>query len=286
MIKIVTDSANILPDSMLKEYDITLLKDSVAEHAKDEWKEFPNDKEKVAEIVKKLEDKIEFKTAAVSPGRFKEAFDQLTKNGDSVIYVSLTARAGKDHDIAVSVKNELPGRDITVIDSDGGLGLESLVTLSLARAIKDGKSKDEAISSALETRKNSKCLVAIPDISYLYRTGRMPQAKNMTQAVLKLVALVGFLHAQNEVFSFVSRERNMISANSRIVSYIEEDLKKNGKQKVRCILGDLLNEEAAANLKEQIQKAGWCEELIGAEEFPEEAVIVGPRSWILGYELI
>jgi len=286
MMNILVDSGTDLPDSIIKEYNISVIKNGIAENTKGTWKEFPNDKNMLEEIVEKSKKGVEFKTSATSLGRLKQIFDELTIDGESVVYISITSRGSKVHDIAVSAKNELQGRDITIIDSGGAFSLHSIITLSLARAIRSGKSKKEAIDSALKTKENSKCIIGIPDISYLYKTGRLPQGKDMSKSVLKLIVIVGFLHEEDKVFSLIGRERNIKTANRMIVSFIEKDLKTNKKGKVRCIVGSNLNKDAVIDLENKIKKGGWCEELILAEEHPEASVIVGPNSWMIGYELL
>ena len=281
MIKIVTDTGVDLPDYLVNKYNIKVLRNWVI-RSKDGEEEVPNEKKYLKSVLDEMRKGVNYKTAAISIGEIVKIFDELSKGGDSIIYISLSSKKSRVYDNAVVAKNELKDRDITVIDSKGGIGMQSLIALNAAKAVKEGKSKKEILEIIADTISNSGTLMNLADISFFVRTGRLTIGKELTKSKLKFVVVIGFIKSDGEIYP-VGRYRTYKLANSSSVKFVENELRKRNRSKVECIISGLENERAVADLSSKLKDKDWCEEVIIGEFYPEHAAILGPEGWTLGY---
>ena len=115
MIKIVTDSVAELPE-IIDKYDITVLPLYV--NIMDQ--SFIDGVEINAQTVCQYIDKGHYpQTSQIPPHHFYTVFDSLTRNGDEVIAITMSSQLSGTFRAALTAKEQLPDRKITVLDSMG-----------------------------------------------------------------------------------------------------------------------------------------------------------------------
>ena len=285
VIKIITDAGFDLPDELIKKYNIYVLGNWIIKKTDKGDVEIPDEKRYLEEVLQSIRNGEEIKTAAISIGRFKEVFEDLTNDSSSLIYISFSSKKTRIYYNALAAKKELPDRDIRVIDSMGGVGMQSFVVLSAAKAAKEGKGMNEVLRIISDRIKNSGTLISIPNVSFFARMGRLPKGKTLKSSALKLITLIGFVRSDGEL-AILGRYRTYKLVNSTMIKFIEDELKKRNKNKANCIISSLGNEKVVAELKEELNKKDWCNEIMNGELYPEHAVFLGLNTWTLGYEFI
>lgn len=285
MIKIITDAGFDLPDELIKKYNIHVLGNWVIKKTDEGDVEIPDEKKYLDETLQSIKNGEEIKTAAISIGHFKEVFEDLTNDGSSLIYISFSSKKTRIYYNALAAKKELPDRDIRVIDSMGGVGMQSFVVLSAAKVVKEGKEVKEVLRIISDKIKNAGVLISIPNISFFARMGRLPKGKDLKSSALKLITLIGFVRSDGELV-ILGRYRTYKLVNAAMIKFIENELKKRNKNEANCIVSSLGNEKTIAELKEELNKKEWCNRIMNGEIYPEHAVFLGLNACTLGYEFI
>ncbi len=131
------------------------------------------------------------KTAACSPGDFQSAFQiALDAGAESVVCITVGGKLSATNKSAVIARDQMPGRDIRVIDSDTasyGFGLLAIMASEMSGA---GASADE-IEAMVEARKHdSHLFVVLETLEYLKRGGRISAAQAAIGGILSVKPII------------------------------------------------------------------------------------------------
>jgi DegV family protein with EDD domain len=285
MIKVATDAGIDLPDELINEYDIYIIKNWIIRRTSKGEEEIPDDRKYLQEVLQLIKEGEDLRTAAASIGYFKEVFKKLTEDGSSVIYISFSSKKTRLYYNAIAAKEELRGRRIEVVDSKGGVGMQSFIVLNAAKAAREGRKIEEVLEIVQNKIKDTGVLIVVPDISFFARMGRLPEGKAPKSPALRLMTVIGFTRGDGELY-ILGRYRTYKQVNSYLVKFIEEELKKRGRSKVNLIVSTADNYEAVEMLKEEVSKREWCNEVIEGKFYPEHVVFLGPGAYSLGYEFV
>lgn len=183
-IKIVTDSTADLTPALINEWGITVIPlkvlfgDKVYQEGIDlTTKEFY---EKLATATKLPS------TSQPSPGEFENLYRELTEDGSSVISIHISASMSGTIQSAMIARNNLPDRDITVIDSRVVSMALGLVVLAAARAVREGKSKEEVIARIHNVMEKVTTYFVVDSLENLQKGGRIGKAAALVGTVLNI----------------------------------------------------------------------------------------------------
>lgn len=158
------------------------------------------------------------KTAASSPGVFKEAFEACFAAGaDAIVCVTVGAALSGTNKSATIAAEALPERDIHVVDSRNasmGQGILAILATELAA---EGVPAD-AIARTLEIRAGDvETVVVLDTLEYLRKGGRIsgPQA-----AIGTLLSVKPIIAVKDGAVTTVDRVRTRSKARARAVEYI------------------------------------------------------------------
>jgi DegV family protein with EDD domain len=127
------------------------------------------------------------KTGAVSVNDFVEFFKQIS--GD-LIYVGISSNLSGTIQNAMIASEQLPNRNIRVIDSlnlSTGIGLQVLIGAEMRDA---GKSLDEITEAVESTRTKAYSTFKIDTLDYLYKGGRCSALANIFGTILKIRPII------------------------------------------------------------------------------------------------
>jgi len=155
------------------------------------------------------------KTAAASPGDFREAFERRFAEGaDEIVCVNVGAKVSATLQSALIAAEMLPSRKIEVVDSESasmGVGLLALVAAELAAAGADAA----GIAATLRRRvADIEIYVAIDTLEYLRKGGRMSGAR---AAVGTLLSVKPIITMRDGLVEQAERVRTMAKARQRII---------------------------------------------------------------------
>ena len=277
-IGIVTGSVAGIPPSLIKEYGIRVIPFPII-LGRDAYRDGIDIQPK--EFLEKVKKAKEFpKTASLPIGELSEAYKAFAKEGKAVFSIHISSGLSiATYDSVQKAKEMVPEAEVEIFDSEQIIGGIQLIVLETARALREGKSKEEVLKIAKEVRKNTNLLRALPDLEYLYRGGRIGKAKVLMGSLMKVIPII----AVKNVVTPIGKGRSPAQANEKMVDTIDADLKKRGLKGLKCIIEHINNEKAARELKALVEVKFRPEEITLRETGCCGIVHTGPQSWGIAY---
>ena len=160
------------------------------------------------------------RTAAPSPGEFRQAFEASFAEGAEAIVcpvvgstISATAQS------ATLAVRDLPGREIHVIDTAStsmATGLPAILAAEMAAA---GASGAEVAAGVRRRLPDIDLYVAVDTLDYLHKNGRLSAASAAIGTVLSIKPIVT---VRDGVITLAARMRTRTKARERVVELITE----------------------------------------------------------------
>lgn len=238
-IAIISDTDTSLPVRSLEEFDIRQV--SITIHFGEETLKACSDitDEQLVERVKK--EGVLPTTAAPSPGDFSIAYqDAFDKGADEIICLTVSADISATYQAAVSAKDLLPGKEITVFDTKSISMGQGFMVLKAAELAQAGKSKDEILAAVEDVRDRSHLYAALDTLKFMAMSGRVG---HLTAEMANILNIKPILTIKDGKLDLLEKVRTRKKAWSRILELTEESL-GDGEIESIFILHVAANEEA------------------------------------------
>ena len=221
MVRIMADFAADIPKDFIEEHNLAVLPfyinvgdDSILADAN-------YTPEKFYELIKST-DEIP-KTSQPAPEVVENMFRELSKDGEPVIYVSISANASGVFNTASIIANNLKeeGKDITIIDSRSfsmGIGKPVIEAVLMAEA---GAGKDEIVNFLTETYERDRVYFVVDDLTFLKKGGRI---KATTAVIGELLDIKPILYSNDGLVEVYGKVRGLKKAISKIVDEVVEKM--------------------------------------------------------------
>ncbi|HTZ55325.1 MAG TPA: DegV family protein [Candidatus Acidoferrum sp.] len=188
------------------------------------------------------------RTEPATPEQFREMFAKITGAGNEAVMITLSGQISKSFELASTVAKEF-GSKVAVVDSRGASGMETLLAYYGLEQAKAGASAAD-IAKKIDPRALKYAIYfAVPDVSMLARSGRLPKAVAALGSMLN-VSLVLKMNEQGAIgpagqsFSFDKTCEIMVDA---VVRTIERS------PSVRVAIGHIQAAEGAEKLRKQLE---------------------------------
>ncbi len=217
-VKVVTDSAADLPPDVVQELDIAVVPLNVlfGEANYRDGVEIDAD-----HFYSMLTTNETFPTtSAPAVGDFREVYERLLGETDSIVSVHIPAKLSGTINAALSAREtiEKPER-IEIVDSQSvSLGL-GIIAIAAARAAKAGASLEEVVRVASEAVPKMNIFFALETLEYLRRGGRIGRAQAFLGSLLSVRPVLA-VH-DGEIHP-IARERTRARAVERVVELVSE----------------------------------------------------------------
>ncbi len=246
-VKIVTDSAQDFEPKFLEDMGITVVPLNVHfgdESFKDGYelrgKMFYEKLESLAGIAR---------TSQPSPWQFEQVFDNLTRDGSSVVAITLSSALSGTFQSATIAREALPDRQIAVIDSKCASGMYGMMAILAREMSVAGKSLDEIVAAVNRMRDAAVTLFCVDTLDYLVRNGRIGRAQHFIGTLLNMKPILAV--DKEGYVTAVERVRGKGKVIPRMLELAVERL-GDGKAIYLCI-SDANAPDEGARLKEQAQ---------------------------------
>jgi DegV family protein with EDD domain len=182
-VRVVTDSAASVPDSLAQQLDVSV----VPLHLTGDGGSEP-DRPTVGA------GEVGGSTAAPSPGEWIEAF---TADGteDGVVAVTVASSMSATHLAAESAARSTGGR-VLVVDSGTAAAGEALVVVAAARRAAEGATLEEVAHHAAVVADGVRLVATLSSLEHLARSGRVPRVAADAGRVLRVNPVFEFRHGQ------------------------------------------------------------------------------------------
>ncbi len=188
-VKIVTDSACDLPQSLVDELDIAIV--SLTVRFGDE--EFVDrvDLTPSQFWTRCSSSAILPETAAPSPGAFGAAFQAaLDGQYDEVVCINLSGALSATIQAADAAAKSMPDATIEIVDSRTVSMGQGTIVLAAAQAARDGKSATEIATMARELASRTRVHAALDTLENLKKGGRIGAAQSLLGSLLSIKPMI------------------------------------------------------------------------------------------------
>lgn len=161
------------------------------------------------------------RTTSPAPAQFLEAYRQARDAGaGEVLCLTLSARFSGTYESAITARGlaaeELPGLDVSVVDSGGLAMTHGFAVLAAARSLAGGASSGAAEEQARRVGERARLAGLLGTMRYLARGGRVPWIVHWAAQLLRIRPLLAFADGRARSIGRVRTEEKGIV---RLIEY-------------------------------------------------------------------
>ncbi|MEZ7775094.1 DegV family protein [Granulicatella sp. 20925_1_45] len=213
---IVTDSTADLTEEEVKQFEISIVPMNISIDDENYIDGVTITKE---EFKEKMIASAELpKTAQPSIGRFVEVYDELGKNGDSVISIQMMRSISGTVDAARQAA-DITETNVTVVDSDFTSRSMGMIVKEAAKAAQDGKTVEEIFEIIEDAKKRTTLYLTVVNLDNLIKGGRISQLMGMFSNLLNIKL---FLQVINGKIEIIQKGRGLKSLQKKYDEIFEQ----------------------------------------------------------------
>ena len=213
---IVTDSTADLTEEEVKQFEISIVPMNISIDDENYIDGVTITKE---EFKEKMIASAELpKTAQPSIGRFVEVYDELGKNGDSVISIQMMRSISGTVDAARQAA-DITETNVTVVDSDFTSRSMGIIVKEAAKAAQDGKTIEEILEIIEDAKKRTTLYLTVVNLDNLIKGGRISQLMGMFSNLLNIKL---FLQVINGKIEIIQKGRGLKSLQKKYDEIFEQ----------------------------------------------------------------
>ena len=244
---IVTDSTADLTEEEVKQFEISIVPMNISIDDENYIDGVTITKE---EFKQKMIASAELpKTAQPSIGRFVEVYDELGKNGDSVISIQMMRSISGTVDAARQAA-DITETNVTVVDSDFTSRSMGMIVKEAAKAAQEGKTVEEILDIVEDAKKRTTLYLTVVNLDNLIKGGRISQVMGMFSNLLNIKL---FLQVINGKIEIIQKGRGLKSLQKKYDEIFEQmKATPNGIQEIGIMHAGLsdFNEGNIARVRE------------------------------------
>ena len=189
-LRILTDTASDIPDSMADELGIGLIPLNI--HFGDEQLKDRRDITGGEFFGRLASSSVHPTTSQPSPGEFAEAYQALIDDGaDEILFVSIHGNLSGTLDSAKQAIELVSGARIDTVDTRRTSFAQGIPAVRAAEIAKNGGGLDEAKAVAEDIAERSQSLVIADTLEYLKKGGRLSQSQYVLGSMLRVKPILG-----------------------------------------------------------------------------------------------
>jgi DegV family protein with EDD domain len=159
------------------------------------------------------------RTAAASPGAFKEAYDKAFAGGaDEIVCVTVGSKLSATIKSAQVAREMLPEKTIHIVDSESATLSQGLLALTAGGMAAVGASADEIVANLERRRDTARLYLVLDTLEYLKRGGRISAAQAAIGSVLSVKPIITI---EDGVVETADRPRTRSKARARLLELFE-----------------------------------------------------------------
>ena len=216
IVYIVTDSTADLTEEEVKQFEISIVPMNISIDDENYIDGVTITKE---EFKQKMIASAELpKTAQPSIGRFVEVYDELGKNGDSVISIQMMRSISGTVDAARQAA-DITETNVTVVDSDFTSRSMGMIVKEAAKAAQEGKTVEEILEIVEDAKKRTTLYLTVVNLDNLIKGGRISQVMGMFSNLLNIKL---FLQVINGKIEIIQKGRGLKSLQKKYDEIFEQ----------------------------------------------------------------
>ncbi len=211
-------------------------------------------------------------TSQPSIGRVITVFEDLKKNYDEVLYITISSKISGTHATGLLAAGQVEGIKVGVFDSLSTSVIQKMMVHRAVELANKGFGIDEIVTNLRKLRDEATIYLVVDDLKHLGRTGRINNVSAVVGALLKIKPILKFEDGHINLFKKV---RTLKSAYKEVLELLE---KENVTDKTLIVIAHASGEENAKKVKEML-KVKYPNKNIEINELsPVISVHTGPNS--------
>ena len=158
------------------------------------------------------------KTSQVTPFRYQEEFERLTKNGDSLIVITLSSKLSNTYNSAVLASYDFMDK-VYVVDSLNATAGERVLALYAKRLIDKGLDIKDIVEKLNSVKSKIKLLAIVDTLEYLKKGGRISKATAFAGELFNIKPVISLIDGEVKL---VGKARGSRKANNLLHELIEK----------------------------------------------------------------
>ncbi len=222
-VRIMVDTTASIPADIAKTFNIKII--PAADYVINGKKYIENETLTIKDAYNYIrQDSVKFVTSAVTPGQVLDAYKELGRDAESILFITISTKLSavlRSGTMAADLlKEQAPNIKVRVMDSKSVSGGAGLPALAAAKAAAEGKGLEEVSAIAENYLKQTKCLITMDTLRYIYRVGRMSKLGARMASMLNIRPI-------NEVkpdgsIEMLERARSRDAMMKRVVELVKE----------------------------------------------------------------
>lgn len=200
--------------------------------------------------IKALEAGEIIKTSQPSPEIFMKAFEEMLKNYDEVICMTLSRNLSGTYNAAVLAKQTFDNENVYVVDSESTISGGVYYAEKLIEFLSTGKKAIEALEYLEELKDKGSLIFTVDNLQTLVRNGRLGKISGFIGNMLKIKPILRFRRGILEV------EHKVRSKLNAMLYLIDEIQKMTLDGNVDVLINYVDQKEGAETLLNQIKAIG------------------------------
>ncbi|PGS52624.1 DegV family protein [Bacillus sp. AFS041924] len=244
---IVTDSTSYIPKEIRDSLDIHMLPLNVIFGDASYQEEVELTAEQF--FLKVREQKDLPKTSQPAYGTIIEKFEQLSKEYDAVVAITLSSGISGTYQSMVTAGSMFDNLEVVAYDSEISCMVQGFYVIEAAKMAQNGAAPTDIVSRLDEIKKSANAYFMVYDLAHLQRGGRLSSAQAFVGSLLQVKPILTFVDKQIVAFEKIRTEKK---AMKRITDLFGEVASKGEKMKAVVIHSN--REEDAQKLVQQLHE--------------------------------
>ncbi|MGN8647389.1 DegV family protein [Gracilibacillus sp. HCP3S3_G5_1] len=217
-VAVITDSTAYISDSDRKEKNIHMVPLSVVFGNDSFREEIDITTEEFYQKVKEV-DQLP-KTSQPSIGLITEKLNDLAKDYDQAIFITLSSGISGTFQSVVTAKSMVEGIEVFPFDSEISCMAQGFYALEAAEMAEQGQDAEMIIARLEEIKESLRAYFMVDDLSHLHRGGRLNGAQALIGSMLQVKPILHFEHTKIVPFEKIRTKKKALK---RIFELFEED---------------------------------------------------------------
>jgi DegV family protein with EDD domain len=211
-------------------------------------------------------------TSQPSVGAILELFEELIKEYDEILYVTISSNISGTFNTGLLAKHQLKGKKIEIFDSLHTSVIQKMYVQEALVMADKGTHIDYIIKTLTKMRSESSIYLVVDDLHHLGRTGRVNNMGAIIGALLKIKPILTF---ENGYINLRKKVRTLKKAYLEIISIMNES---NLGENSRIMIAHANGLENAVKVQEAIEVIFPGKEIEICELSPVVSVHTGPNT--------
>src|SRR5690625_1390401 len=246
-VAVVTDSTAYIPEEQRKALGIHMVPLSVTFGNETYREEIDITADEFYQKVR--EDEELPKTSQPSIGLVTELLNELAKDHDEVIFVTLSSGISGTYQTVITANTMADGIEVTAYDSEISCYAQGYYAIEAATLAKQGKSSKEILARLDEIKQSLRAYFVVDDLTHLQRGGRLSGAQAFIGSMLQVKPILHFVDKKIVPFEKIRTKKKALK---RVFELLDEDASKG--QPLRLVIIHANREQEAFSIKEDIEK--------------------------------